>query len=209
MERRIAKVENCHEKQETYQEQMRRYSKAIKEGFYYEALLIDYAVIEDRLWSFLYHAAFFCNREGTSCWKKTKKHFQSFVEEYKKQDENPNLSVGNLSGKIRVVRSMLLWASESDASEETDRYVLTLKNQLEGLDIAAILDALEGIEQWKGYRNEIVHGLLNKKRNAVDQEMLEQLAKDGMKYAREIDSQLKILKRGNRVRKVANAPIED
>ena len=35
MERRIAKVENCHEKQETYQEQMRRYSKAIKECFYY------------------------------------------------------------------------------------------------------------------------------------------------------------------------------
>lgn len=55
MRRQISPVSDNQDKRNTYQLNIRRYNKAMKEGFYYEALLIDYAMMEDRLRSFLYH----------------------------------------------------------------------------------------------------------------------------------------------------------
>ena len=206
-ERKISPVENNLEKQRTYQEQLGRYAKAIKEGFYFEALLIDYAMLEDRLRSVLYHTAFFKSREEIKSWVITKPYFQSFVAEYKLPRENEMLKTTDISGKIKIIRSMLLWAENSDTAEETNRYLLKLKSQIEGVDIGAFLETLENIEKWKAYRNEIVHSLLNKNIDCVNSE-LETIAVNGMKYAREIDSYLKILKKGNQIRKSINAPIE-
>ena len=62
-ERRITPVADNREKQQTYKDQMQRYSKAMKDEFFFEAMLIDYAMLEDRLRSTLYHAAFFANRD--------------------------------------------------------------------------------------------------------------------------------------------------
>ena len=206
--RKIAPVENNLEKRQTYQEQMKRYNKAIKEGFYFEALLIDYAMLEDRLRSFLYHVAFFADRNKINSWKRTKPYFQKFVSEYKNPDENENLGVStSISGKIKNIRAMLRWVADSDLTNETDRYLLTLKSQLEGVDIGALLETLENIEEWRKYRNEIVHSLLNKSVEGVNTE-LETLAVNGMKYAREIDNQLKVLKKGNQIRRSVNAPLD-
>ena len=41
-------------KEETYREVHKKYNKAIKEEFYFEAICIDYALLEDRLRSLLY-----------------------------------------------------------------------------------------------------------------------------------------------------------
>ena len=110
-ERRITPVADNREKQQTYKDQMQRYSKAMKDEFFFEAMLIDYAMLEDRLRSTLYHAAFFANRDKAGCWKKTKPYLQNFVKRYKNEKENDALGVTNISGKIKVVRSMLRWAS--------------------------------------------------------------------------------------------------
>ena len=75
------------------------------------------------------------------------------------------------------------------------------------MDIGAILETLDAIQDWCGYRNEIVHALLNKNTASVHAE-LEAQAQNGMKYARLIDLQVRILKRGNVVRKSVNAVIE-
>ena len=206
-ERRIAPVADNREKQLTYQEQMRRYKKAMKEEFFFEAILIDYAMLEDRLRSMLYHAAFFANRDKAGCWKKTKPYFQTFVKQYKNEKENDTLGVTNISGKIKVIRSMLRWVSEADATNVMDRYLLRLKNQCESLDIGAMLETLDAVQEWCGYRNEIVHALLNKNTVSVNAE-LEAQAENGMKYARLIDSQERILKKGNVIRRSINAPIE-
>ena len=205
-ERRIAPVANNTEKQATYQEQMRRYKKAMKDGFFFEAMLIDYAMLEDRLRSMLYHAAFFASRDKTSCWKKTKPYFQQFVLEYKNEKENESLGVTNISGKIKVVRSMLRWVVEGDAVNQSDRYLKKLNYQCESLDIGALFETLDDIQDWCDYRNEIVHALLNKNITGVYAE-LEAQAENGMKYARVIDSQVRILKKGNIVRKSVNAPM--
>ena len=49
-------VQTRQEKYQVYRYSMARYAKAMKEGFFFEAILIDYAMIEDRLRSFLWHA---------------------------------------------------------------------------------------------------------------------------------------------------------
>lgn len=49
-------VQTWQEKYQVYRYSMARYAKAMKEGFFFEAILIDYAMIEDHLRSFLWHA---------------------------------------------------------------------------------------------------------------------------------------------------------
>ena len=205
-ERRITPVADNTDKQATYQELMRRYKKAMKDGFYFEAMLIDYAMLEDRLRSMLYHAAFFANRDAKGCWKKTKPYFTRFVQQYKRDSEKDTLGITNISEKIKIVRSMLRWVVEGDAVNQSDRYLKKLNYQCESLDIGALFETLDDIQDWCDYRNEIVHALLNKNITGVYAE-LEAQAENGMKYARVIDSQVRILKKGNIVRKSVNAPM--
>lgn len=205
--RRIAPVANNAEKQQSYSVQMQRFNKAMKNGFFFEAVLIDYAMIEDRLRSVLYHSAFFANRDAMNCWKKTRSYFQQFVMQYKKTNENEKLGVKNISGKIKIVRSILRWVNETEFDYQNDLYLKTLKNQCESLDIGGLLETLEDVEKWCGYRNEIVHALMNKNVNSVYLE-LEKQARLGMEFARFIDAQERLLKKGNIVRNSINAPKE-
>lgn len=48
--RTIQPVTDNRDKQRTYSEQMGRYARAMRGAFYLEALLIDYAMLEDRLY---------------------------------------------------------------------------------------------------------------------------------------------------------------
>lgn len=54
-ERLIKPAENNIEKAYTYRQMKDRYNKAMSEKFYFEAMMIDYAMIEDRLRSSIYH----------------------------------------------------------------------------------------------------------------------------------------------------------
>ena len=59
---------------------------------------------------------------------------------------------------------------------------------------------LDDVDTWRDYRNEIIHGLLNKNVNSVNAD-LKAKVEDGMSYARFIDSQVKALKRKDNIRK--------
>ena len=74
-----------------------------------------------------------------------------------------------------------------------------LKSEYEGLDIGGLLTTLDQIDIWREYRNEIIHGLLNKNVTSVDAE-LKSKVEAGMEYARFIDSQVKALKKKNVIR---------
>ena len=62
--RLIAPVETMQEKYETYAAETKRLKKALDEGFYFEAMLTDYALMEDRLRSFVYHAGLLADRNA-------------------------------------------------------------------------------------------------------------------------------------------------
>ena len=66
MPRMIKPVIDNADKQRTYREHKARYKKAMENEFYFEALLIDYALMEDRLRSMIYHMGFLRDR---SCFK--------------------------------------------------------------------------------------------------------------------------------------------
>lgn len=54
MAEQIKKSESGYEKQATYKAMTGKYNVAMKNGFYFEALMIDYAMLEDRLIAFLW-----------------------------------------------------------------------------------------------------------------------------------------------------------
>ncbi len=87
------------DKQRTYQNNMQRYNAAMKHGFYFEALLIDYAMLEDRTRAFLYHIGCLSNREDRKPCKKTKASLLFCLQETAGQDKKA-LRLNMISGKI-------------------------------------------------------------------------------------------------------------
>ncbi|MCI7144865.1 MAG: hypothetical protein MR991_00175 [Clostridiales bacterium] len=207
MTRQIKPVENNQEKYETYRALKGRYAKAMHYGFYFEAMLIDYALLEDRLRSFLYHAGALANRESFKInAQRTKTVIKDILRKYKRDGENDSIGIVNISGKIKVVRSILRWSSET-AEVYEERYPKALKNQCESLDAQALLETLDHIREWCDYRNEVIHAALNKNIESLYSD-LEEKAVEGKQYADYIDSQIRILKKGNKVRKAANLVVE-
>lgn len=203
--RMIKPVSSAKDKQRTYSEQMTRYNKAMCGEFYLEALFIDYAMLEDRLYATLYHMAFIANRKTPKIWKKTKPYLSSIVEEYKDSRETLTVSATTIKNKLKAVRCILRWASTTERNYLDNLYLCALKQQCESLDIAAFLEILNRIEQWCSYRNEVIHALLNKNIDSLYSELKTQAIRS-MEYARFLDAQEKLIKKGNTIRKSVHAP---
>ena len=201
--RQFTPVQSRVEKYQTYRECMGRYSRAMRSGFFFEALLIDYAMIEDRLRSFLWHAGAFNRWEDKTafCKKAASRELKALVEANWPGCPKA-ISLDKLSHKIGAVRAIAVWSSETPRNPDDSAYLNALRGQCESLDAAALLSALRRLEDWSKARNEIIHSLLNKQTHDVA-ERIESLACQGMELARELDGQVAILKRGERVRKAA------
>ena len=201
MSRQISPVVDSQDKKNTYQYNIRRYNKAMKEGFYFEALLIDYAMMEDRLRSFLYHMGLLNTRESHKAdVKKVKKSLKSIIQKYKRSGESDNFSIISISGKMKIIRCTLLWA-EQELNSSDDSYLLVLRNQYDKyIDTERFINTLNEIENWCAYRNEIIHALMNKNVESTYQDLAHQ-ATEGMRLCRELDNQVGRLKTGNRIRK--------
>ena len=186
-----------------------RYKRAIKEAFYYEALLIDDAMLEDRLRSFLYHMGALRTRNSFSVdFKKSKLFLKQIVEEYTDKDEAKNLGISSITGKMRILRCVALWVFNSNDVKKDDSYEYVLKSRMEEIDIDRLLQTLSSIQEWCKYRNEIIHCLLNKNIASVNLNLAEQ-AEKGFVLARELDAQLRLFKKGNFIRKKMRLPIDD
>ena len=204
-ERIISPVNDNAEKQLTYRKMMGRYNMAIKYGFFYEAIMIAYAMIEDRLRAMIYHMGFLANRKSISVWPKTKPFLTECVDENKEEQENLTLGVKSLSGKMKIVRCVYLWAEKVEKGYEDKPFAVVLKSQIEGTDVAAVLDVLKDIEKWKAGRNEIVHAMMNKNLASLEA-VIEMYAVEGMRIARTLDAQERLLKKGNVIRRKMNLP---
>lgn len=204
MQKVIAAVQNNTEKANTYRELMTRYNKAVKEGFYFEALLIEYAMIEDRTLSFLYHCGVQNSRDSLKISKISRNNLLKTIlpaEEGKVR----RYSLDGLGRKSEIIEAALNWSIEIDYTPE-NKYLRALKNQFESLDIYELQETLKRIDKWKDYRNEVIHGLLNKKIDMLWMDMASQV-EEGMKIARALDNQVRIVKKNNKIRKAANLPI--
>lgn len=220
-QRVISPVETMQEKYETYRAEMARLKDAVQQGFYFEAMLIEYALLEDRLRSFVYHAGLLQNRKashllpGKNAVRKDFNRIAQRVKTWKLEDgkEKGNtsnferLSVNKISDKIFIVRTIVLWSSELESLPDESRYLQALRGQCESLDAAALLETLDAIDTWRMYRNEVIHSLMNKRMESVQQKLSEQV-EQGVQLARQLDAQVTILKKNNRIRKAARLPIQ-
>ena len=220
-QRVISPVETMQEKYETYRAEMARLKGSLQQGFYFEAMLIEYALLEDRLRSFVYHAGLLQNRKashllpGKNAVRKDFNRIAQRVKTWKLEDgkETGNtsnferLSVNKISDKIFIVRTIVLWSSELESLPDESRYLQALRGQCESLDAAALLETLDAIDTWRMYRNEVIHSLMNKRMESVQQKLSEQV-EQGVQLARQLDAQVTILKKNNRIREAARLPIQ-
>ena len=199
IEKQIAAVKDNAEKQEAYRKQLGRYRRALNNEFYFEAMLIVYAMIEDRLRSFLYYIGALHKADDPKLNVKQTKAILRRL--YFGSDEaalGQKMKLGLISTKEKLIRNTLTWTLEYEGIPE-ETYLAVLKSEYEGLDIGGLLTTLGQIDVWREYRNEIIHGLLNKNVTSVDAE-LKSKVEAGMEYARFIDSQVKALKKKNAIR---------
>lgn len=185
---KITPVSDNYEKQQTYKELINKYNKAIQYEFYYEAILIDYALMEDRLRSCIYYLGLLTDRNAIKISKnKAKKTIKLWMERCF-PEEKSEFRISSISGKRKIVITALLhfqsgvMLSEDNTYEGTVYKCLKRKND----NITEAIEYFHKCEEWCDYRNEIIHCLFNKQSPEV-QEKLEQLATDGMKIARYFD----------------------
>ena len=208
-QRKIQPVADNTDKQRTYAENLKKYNVAMEHGFYFEAMLIVYAVMEDRLRSYLYHLGALKTRKSSEIdFSDAKDSLKKVVEEYKNEKESAGLGIGSISGKRKIIRCLLEWVANTAYTPEKNSYLGIVKNHLEGAaDIGGILDCLNDIKEWCDYRNEVIHSLLNKNIDSLNEELAEQVMK-GMKLARYLDSQVTSLKKRNVIRNKLKLPMK-
>lgn len=202
--RLIAPVANRADKHNTYTVQMGRYRKAMQHEFYFEGMLIDYAVLEDRLRAFLYYIGVLADDNAHKAWTKTAPSIRLLMTLQGQQ--NTTLGITNISGKMRILRTTLVFAMTTQGIPNGDPYLAALKSAYEGaFDVSDVLRTLDRIEKWCAYRNEVIHALMNKSVCSLQEELSDR-CDEGMKLAREIDGYVKQLKQRNAIRTALKAP---
>lgn len=110
------------------------------------------------------------------------------------------MDINQISVKEKLIRCTIEWVISAEVKPE-DKYLGSLKDVYEGsIDMDGMLKTLDEIDKWRQYRNEVIHGLLNKNLDSLNRE-LAQKVEAGMTYVRYIDSQVKSLKRQDLIRK--------
>lgn len=199
-ERKINPVNDNADKAMTYRELMGKYKKAVKSECYFEAMLISYAFLEDRLRSYLYYIGVFRTKDSYKFDnKKIKPYIKAMVEKY---SENTKLNVSSISAKMNIVRSVQLWYKDGCRNDDNSLYLSELAECIDVCgDADEMLDILNRISEWCEYRNEVVHAVLNKNLNSLYSELRDRV-EDGMALGRMIDKQISAMKRRNNIRKV-------
>ena len=191
----IRPVADNYDKQRTYQKNMKLLRRAIENEFFLEAIVIEYAMMEDRLLSFLRHAGLL--QKGSL--KISDPDLLAFLTQLGlKVNNSGEIALKNLSTKSAVIRKTLQWSTT--AENVSDTFLRALKDRYEGsVDIQEMLDVLSDMRAWCRYRDEVIHALLNKNTEAISEEISE-YCRRGQRIARRADAQVQSLKsycRGN------------
>ena len=201
-ERLIESVKNNADKQNTYRYLTGRHTRAMKCGFYFEAMLIDYAMIEDRFLSLLYHLGI---RKSRASYKfdntRLKSLYSSLVQKYLPK-ESKTLKINSISGKMRLINAVALWTEDDYPDADNDEYLALLWSvfQKDTAGSQELLQLINDVRDWCDYRNEIIHASLNKNLDSISEKIAEKAA-EGMELARRTDAFVKVFKYGNKFRR--------
>lgn len=188
----INSVSNDHEKYETYTALLEKYALALSNEFYFEAILIVYAMMEDRLKSFLFHIGAIKDLESNKLDVfESREQLKSIY--YRYSGNKDRIDLRKISVKRNLINSILKWTNSSD-NDEDDKYLSDLKRKCILIDSDKFSGMMEQAENWCNFRNNIIHALMNKNIKSINKNLRENI-EVGMKLARYIDSQVKIVKK--------------
>ena len=193
--RRIMPVTDHADKQNTYKIHMEQYKKAMKYGFYFESILIDYSCLEDRLRAALFYIGLLQQESDYKVTANRSKRVSAFKEIVHNYDAKANLGITSISGKRRIVASVFSFASNSKNANCTDEIQKALYKKLhDESKCDEVLSLLKDIEQWCGYRNEIIHSLMNKNIDSLRDQVAKK-AEEGHNLFRRLDKQVQWIKK--------------
>jgi hypothetical protein len=201
MNPKIAPITSNMEKKTAYQIQMERFKRAKAGGFHLEAIFIIYALIEDRLSAFLFHAGVTnSTREKIARNGKVRPYLDRTLTVLNTRQP----SIRNVSAKIKLIKELMEWSTDYSVNEPTLNYLDALYKQINrtaGRD--QMIETLTRIEGWCASRNELVHALLNKKVENQE-EILQALVAEGEACNRSLQNFVKSFKVRNTLRKTFN-----
>ena len=194
----IEKIESSEEKARIYSYQMERYKLAIQHEFYFEAIVISYAMIEDRLLAFLHYAGVIDRRKCTQNNQNEQKIHVS--EQAKKQinillnnQTNYTIRLDTINYKIRIINALMKLPEENN-----DLYLNLVRAQIDRtINREKFMTLLQDLNTWLKPRNQIIHALMNKRTKAVLERQLD-IAESGYKLGRALDGFVAKLKTGNK-----------
>ena len=194
----IETIEDGKEKAGVYSYQMKRYELAIQHEFYFEAIVISYAMIEDRLLAFLHYAGVIDRRICTQ--NNQVKQKIRVCEQAKKQinillknKESYTMNLDSISSKIRIINALMKLPEENN-----DPYLNLVLAQIDKtIDREKFKTLFKELKTWLKPRDQIIHALMNKRTNDV-LERQPNIAKDGYNIGRTLDGFVAKFKTGNK-----------
>lgn len=193
---RIEKVESGKDKAVTYKYQMERYKLSIDQQFYFEAIVIAYAMLEDRLLAFLHYAGVIDRRtEGNQAEERiyVSTQAQKQIKALLKRKTDDKIYLDTISIKIKTIKKLM-----SLPEENNDPYLNSVRAQIDKTinrkDFNALLQKLS---TWLNPRNQIIHALMGKRTEAV-LKIQAGIAEEGYQLGRALDGFVSKLKAGNK-----------
>ena len=107
---RIEKVESGKDKAVTYSYQMERYKISIDQKFYLEAIVITYAMIEDRLLAFLHYVGVIDRSKQDQTAQKiyVSAQAQKQIKSLLKRKTDDRIYLNTISIKTKIIKKLLL-----------------------------------------------------------------------------------------------------
>lgn len=196
MERQIAKAKTGKDKQATYARYLSQYNKAMRYGFYLEAIMIDYAMMEDRLVALLHYLGIVTRTHEKLT---VNKFCRAYMRELLGYRENVGIRVEHISVKVALMKRLMQVSDPREGS-----FVKVVLAHIDTCaDRSEIMALCEDVAAWCEIRNQYVHALLNKNHKAL-LDGLKEYAENGYKIARRIDDYVKIIKKNNTIRRKFN-----
>lgn len=204
MASKFTRISNNLEKSSAYKAQMDKFKQARAQGFYFEGIFILYAMLEDRLSSFLFHAGVINSSRDKIT---TNKIVKPCLDEILSGLNNKNQKIAIISNKILITQAILKWSKgpmtfpNDEISKDYRSMLYRQIHKSAGMD--EMLLTLNKIQEWCRTRNELVHALLNKNPNHQE-ESLHLLIEEGYALTRKFDNFVHSFKVRNTIRKQFN-----
>ncbi|MBQ1265922.1 MAG: hypothetical protein IIY06_04035 [Proteobacteria bacterium] len=191
----IEMVESGFEKADNYRYQMGRYNLAIQHEFYFEAIVIAYAMIEDRLLAFLHYAGVIDRRQQSDQTEHgiyVSAQCQKQINVLLKRNNNQIINLNTINIKIKIIKNLMKLPESNN-----DQYLDLVRAQIDRMINRNEFNALiQKLNTWLPLRNQIIHALMGKQTKEV---LARQacIADERLTIGRAIDGFVSKLKNGN------------